>query len=167
MKKILFGLFSILFAMTIFNCEKDDICEEGTPTTPRLIVEFYDNNNPTVKKNVTNLAVVGENMTDSLKFNGVSKIEIPLKTNANNSNFSFVFDSANSNTSLINNDNVEVNYLRNDVFISRACGYKTVFELDNSNGMEFTPDSNNWIKEIAIQNHNILNENEVHVKIFF
>lgn len=167
MKKILFGLFSILFALTIFNCEKDDICEEGTPTTPRLIVEFYDNNNPTVKKNVTNLAVVGENMTDSLKFNGVSKIEIPLKNNANNSNFSFVFDSANSNTSLINNDNVEVNYLRNDVFISRACGYKTVFELDNSNGMEFTPDSNNWIKEIAIQNHNILNENEVHVKIFF
>ncbi|SHI90361.1 DUF6452 family protein [Flavobacterium terrae] len=167
MKKILFGLFSILFAMTIFNCEKDDICEEGTPTTPRLIVEFYDNNNPTVKKNVINLAVVGENMTDSLKFNGVSKIEIPLKNNANNSNFSFVFDSANSNTSLINNDNVEVNYLRNDVFISRACGYKTVFELDNSNGMKFTPDSNNWIKEIAIQNHNILNENEVHVKIFF
>lgn len=167
MKKILFGLFSILFAMTIFNCEKDDICEEGTPTTPRLIVEFYDNNNPTVKKNVTNLAVVGENMTDSLKFNGVSKIEIPLKTDVNNSNFNFVFDSANSNTSLINNDNVEVNYLRNDVFISRACGYKTVFELDNSNGMEFIPDSNNWIKEIAIQNHNILNENEVHVKIFF
>ncbi len=153
--------------MTIFNCEKDDICEEGTPTTPRLIVEFYDNNNPTVKKNVTNLAVVGENMTDSLKFNGVSKIEVPLKTITNTSNFSFVFDSENSNTTLINNDNVEVNYLRNDVFISRACGYKTVFELDSANGMKFIPDSNNWIKEIAIQNPNILNENEVHVKIFF
>lgn len=153
--------------MTIFNCEKDDICEEGTPTTPRLIVEFYDNNNPTVKKTVTNLAVVGENMTDSLKFNGVSKIEVPLKTITNTSNFSFVFDSENSNTTLINNDNVEVNYLRNDVFISRACGYKTVFELDSTNGMKFIPDSNNWIKEIAIQNPNILNENEVHVKIFF
>ena len=167
MKKILFGLFSILFAMTIFNCEKDDICEEGTPTTPRMIIEFYDNNNPTAKKTVTNLAVVAQNITDTLLFNGVSKIEIPLKTNAENVNFNFVHDSKNTTVSLRNTDEVIANYTHNDVFISRACGYKTVFTLNNNDGLDFTADSDNWIKEIAIQNHNILNENEVHVKIFF
>ena len=167
MKKILFGLFSILFAMTIFNCEKDDICEEGTPTTPRMIIEFYDNNNPTAKKTVTNLAVVAQNITDTLLFNGVSKIEIPLKTNAENVNFNFVHDSKNTTVSLRNKDEVIANYTHNDVFISRACGYKTVFTLNNNDGLDFTADSDNWIKEIAIQNHNILNENEVHVKIFF
>ena len=167
MKKILFGLFSILFAMTIFNCEKDDICEEGTPTTPRMIIEFYDNNNPTAKKTVTNLAVVAQNITDTLLFNSVSKIEIPLKTNAENVNFNFVHDSKNTTVSLRNKDEVIANYTHNDVFISRACGYKTVFTLNNNDGLDFTADSDNWIKEIAIQNHNILNENEVHVKIFF
>ena len=167
MKKILFGLFSILFAMTIFNCEKDDICEEGTPTTPRMIIEFYDNNNPTAKKTVTNLAVVAQNITDTLLFNSVSKIEIPLKTNAENVNFNFVHDSKNTTVSLRNKDEVIANYTHNDVFISRACGYKTVFTLNDNNGLGFTADSDNWIKEIAIQNHNILNENEVHVKIFF
>lgn len=167
MKKILFGLFSILFAMTIFNCEKDDICEEGTPTTPRMIIEFYDNNNPTAKKTVTNLAIVAQNITDTLLFNGVSKIEIPLKTNAENVNFNFVHDSKNTTVSLRNTDEVIANYAHNDVFISRACGYKTVFTLNDNNGLGFTADSDNWIKEIAIQNHNILNENEVHVKIFF
>lgn len=167
MKKILFGFFSILFAMSFFNCEKDDICEDGTPTTPRMIIEFYDNNNPTAKKSVTNLAVVAQNITDTLLFNGVSKIEIPLKTNAENVSFNFVHDSKNTTVSLRNTDEVIANYTRSDVFISRACGYKTVFTLNDSNGLDFTTDTDNWIKEIAIQNHNILNENEVHVKIFF
>ncbi|GAA4769640.1 MULTISPECIES: DUF6452 family protein [Flavobacterium] len=167
MKKLLLSLLFTITAILLWNCEKDDICEDGTPTTPRMIIEFYDNNNPTTKKTVTNLAVVAQNVTDTLLFNGVSKIEIPLKTNAENVIFNFVHDSKNATVSLRNTDEVIANYTRNDVFISRACGYKTVFTLNDSNGLDFTPDSDNWIKEIAIQNQNILNENEVHVKIFF
>ncbi len=167
MKKLLLALLFTITTILLWNCEKDDICEDGTPTTPRMIIEFYDNNNPTTKKTVTNLAVVAQNVTDTLLFNGVSKIEIPLKTNAENVIFNFVNDSKNATVSLRNTDEVIANYTRNDVFISRACGYKTVFTLNDSNGLDFTPDSDNWIKEIAIQNQNILNENEVHVKIFF
>lgn len=166
MKKFLLALLFAITAILLWNCEKDDICEDGTPTTPRMIIEFYDNNNPTTKKTVTNLAIVAQNVTDTLLFNGVSKIEIPLKTNAENVIFNFVNDSKNATVSLRNTDEVIANYTRNDVFISRACGYKTVFTLNDSNGLDFTPDSDNWIKEIAIQNQNILNENEVHVKIF-
>lgn len=168
MKKILFGLFTLLFALSFWNCEKDDICEEGTPTTPKLIIEFYDNASPTNKKMVTDLKVTADGMTTSLDFNAVSKIELPLKTDANVLNYSFVLDSKNTNTSLQNPDVITINYTRKDVYISRACGYKTIYELNaNPNGMVRTPDSDNWVKEINIQKFTIENENETHVKIFF
>ncbi|MES2811555.1 MAG: DUF6452 family protein [Bacteroidota bacterium] len=168
MKKILFGLFTLLFALSFWNCEKDDICEEGTPTTPRLIIEFYDNVSPTNKKTVTDLKVTADGMTTSLEFNGVSKIELPLKTDADVVNYTFVLDSKNADTSLQNPDQITINYTRKDVYVSRACGYKTVYELNpNPNGMVRTPDSDNWVKEINIQKFTIENENETHVKIFF
>jgi len=168
MKKILFGLFTLLFALSIWNCEKDDICEEATPTTPKLIIEFYDNASPTNKKNVTNLKVTADGMLSSLDFDAVSKIELPLKTDVNLVDYSMVFDSKNADVALQNEDKITLNYTRKDVYISRACGFKTVYELNpNPNGIILTTDTNNWIKEITIQKFTIENENEVHVKIFF
>lgn len=164
MKKILFGLFSVLFTISLFNCEKDDICEEGTPITPRMIIEFYDNNNPTNKKSVTDLKVTANGITSSLEFNAVSKIELPLKVNENTVNYSFVLNSKSSTIAL--EDKIDINYTRKDVYISRACGYKTVFTLNSPNGMVLnTPKK--WIQEIAVQESTIENENETHVKIYF
>lgn len=168
MKKILFGLFALLFGFSLWNCEKDDICEQGTPTTPRLIVEFYDNGNPSVKKAVTNLALSNAAVTDTLVFNGVSKIQVPLKTNDQSVVYHLTYDYHNTTPSLINTDEVTLNYTHNDIFISRACGYKTVYKLnDNPNGMVLTTDASNWIKEINIQKFVLENENETHVKIYF
>lgn len=168
MKKILFALFTLLFAFSIWNCEKDDICEDGTPTTPKLIIEFYDNSSPTNKKNVTDLKVTAEGMTSSLEYNAVSKIELPLKTVADQVNYNLVFDSKNADVALQNEDKIAINYTRENIYISRACGFKTVYKLNpNPNGMSFIPDTDNWIKEITIQKFTIENENETHVKIFF
>ncbi|WP_310555387.1 DUF6452 family protein [Flavobacterium sp.] len=167
MKKWKIFFILILIATFIWSCEKDDICEAGTPTTPKMIVEFYDNFNPNSKKTVTDLTIVAENSTDSLRFNGVSKIEIPLKTFADNTKYKFIINDGNPIPSLINDDFITLNYTRKDLFISRACGFKTVFELTNPNGIVLTTDSNNWIKGIDIQQYNILNENEVHAKLFF
>lgn len=166
MKKILFSLFTIVFALGFFNCEPDDICEQGTPTTPKLIVEFYDNASPTVRKNVTNLGIIANGMSTGILFDGVSKIQVPLKTDADKVNYDFVLNSTTTTPTPIT-DKITINYTRKDVFISRACGYKTNFELNaNPNGMVLnTP--KNWIKEINIQKFTIENENETHVKIFF
>lgn len=165
MKKILLGLFTILFAMTLFNCEKDDICEDGTPTTPRLIVEFYDNNNPSNLKTITDLGIKATGMSTGILFTNTSKIQVPLKTDQNTVSYDFVLDSQTPGIAIT--DNITINYTRNDVYISRACGYKTSFTLnDNPNGMVLnTP--KNWIQEITIQKFIIENENEIHVKIFF
>ncbi|SNA87428.1 DUF6452 family protein [Flavobacterium psychrophilum] len=168
MKKLKIIAIAVFIANLFLGCEKDDICEAGTPTTPRMIVEFYDNLNPTAKKMVTNLGIIAEGMTTGILKNNVSKIEVPLKTTADITKYSFIYDSKNTNASLQNTDEITLNYTRTDLFISRACGYKTVFSLlDNPNGIVKTIDTNNWIKEIVIQKYKILNEDEVHVKIFF
>lgn len=162
--KIFFIL--ILIANSFWSCEKDDICESTTATTPRLIVEFYDDLNPTVKKNVTNLVVSSSDVIEVLSFSGVSKIEIPLKTTENITKFAFRLTSDTTIPVLLNEDLVELNYNRKDIFISRACGYKTIFTLNTTNGFNQISDADNWLKTITIVQPNILNENEVHVKIF-
>lgn len=167
MKKILLALFITVFTLVFTNCEKDDICEEGTPTTPQMVIEFYDNSNPSQKKNVTNLGIVADGFTEGMLFNGVSKIMIPLKTNDQFLKYKFVFDATNTNVSLQNEDVVDINYSKKDLYISRACGFKSVFELNSTNGLFLYSDANNWIKEINIQNYSITTENDVHVKIFF
>jgi hypothetical protein len=167
MKKLIIVSILLITAFTLWNCEKDDICEAATPTTPRMIVEFYDNNNSTLPKSVTNLGVIADSQTTGLLFNDVSKIQVPLKTIDDISKFSFIFDATNTNVTLQNEDKLVINYTRKDTYISRACGYKTLFTLNNPNGIVLTPDTNNWIKQITIQQYNIVNENEVHVKIFF
>ena len=166
MKKILYFLLPFTFGLS--SCEKDDICEDGTPTTPKLIIEFYDNDNPTNTKNVTDLKVTAEGMTTSLEYNAVSKIELPLKTDADLVKYNLVFNSKNADVALQNEDKITINYNRKDIYISRACGFKTLYNLNaNPNGMVLTTDPDNWIKEITIQKFTIENENETHVKIFF
>ena len=56
MKKIIALL--LLFS-AIISCERDDICPESTPTTPRLIIRFYDNTELSETKRVINLQVTG------------------------------------------------------------------------------------------------------------
>lgn len=166
MKKWKIFFIVILIANFFWSCEKDDICESTTPTTPRMIVEFYEDVNPTVKKSVSNLVVSSPDIVQILSFNNVSKIEIPLKTTDNITKFAFRLTSAATIPVLLNEDLVELNYTRKDVFISRACGYKTVFTLNNTDGFNLISDPDNWIKNITILQPNILNENEIHVKIF-
>ena len=55
--------FVVLFiAVSLINCERDDICAYTTSTTPRLIIEFYDTDEPDDLKNVPRLTVYGEGM---------------------------------------------------------------------------------------------------------
>ncbi len=163
------------------GCEKDDICDPNTPTTPRLIIEFYDDANPTVKKNVVNLRVTEVLTNKSVVFNeslietnearyllNASKLSLPLKTGEDDVKYSFALNYGAAPGE--NVDFFEVNYTRENVYVSRACGYKTIFTLRNTNPIinsdNTTPDSE-WIKGINIETNAIANENETHVKIYF
>lgn len=167
MKKIAFIIMSLLLAVSFWNCEKDDICAEGTPVTPRVIIEFYNAATPTVLKNVTNLGVIEPTLPTGFSFTAVSKIEAPLKTTADVTTLQFIQNGSDTDTTNDNIDVISFNYQRVDKFVSRACGFKTLFYLNETNPVVLTADGNNWIQNIVVTQPNIENENEVHVKIYF
>jgi len=163
-----FGIL-LFFAICLCSCEKDDICDPATSTTPRLIIQFYDFTNPSVPKNVTNLTIQGIDQSLPLAtFNGVNKIQLPLKILDTNTKYSLVLNSL--NTTFSNQDFLEFNYSTQNVYISRACGFKSIFALNTNNGVILTdallPDAL-WIKGIAIQTNSINDENTTHIKIYF
>lgn len=168
MRKFSLILLVLLLAVSFWNCEKDDICADGNANTTFMVIEFYDATNPTVLKEVTNLGVGDPAFVTRFSFTGVSKIEVPLRTNATTSTLNFIENGGDEDdTSDDNPDMVTFNYETNNVYVSRACGYKTVFQLNDINPVEFVPTAGSWIQNVVVSQPNITNENEVHVKIYF
>lgn len=184
MKKI-FALL-LLLAFTLPGCEKDDICDADTPTTPRLVIEFYSYTDPDVLRAVTNLKVIADGQTNGIVFNeagtdvtrylaNVNKIAVPLDTSADTINYQFILNANSNDPSTIYTDTLQFNYTRQTVFISRACGFSVVFNLNSSNDSPnpFVLNSDpaatqgTWIKNITVENYNLISENEIHLKIYF
>ncbi|RAR47293.1 DUF6452 family protein [Flavobacterium lacus] len=163
-------IFFLLLTTGLFSgCEKDDICADGTPTTPRLIIEFYSKDNSTVRKIVANLKIQGEGAATTLNFNQVDTIELPLKTNENFTNYSFNINST-SSTATNNTDLIRFNYIVNDIYVSRACGFKSFFNLNLANGVVKTnPEGDDffWIENVEIVKSNVETEEDVHIKMYF
>ncbi len=168
MKKYKIILALVLIASLNFGCEKDDICAEDI-TTPRLVITFINITDRTSLKPVNNLEVRGVGLTDSLAvFNNVSTISIPLKTGADFTEYSFELFS--NNPEIANTDFIRFNYTRDEVFVSRACGYKTLFTTAENTPFvltDATPADGNWIREITVNQTDIINEDETHVNIFY
>lgn len=167
MKKIISLLVVSVFLF--ISCEKDDICSATTSTTPRLVIQFYDINNPSVLKNASNLKVIGEGMSEGIDFNGNGNtVSIPLKTTENTTTYQFILNSTSS--TFKNEDVIRFDYSYENVYVSRACGFKTLFDLDPITPYTHT-DANIpnvlWIKAISVEKKTIDNENETHVKIYF
>lgn len=161
-------LFLILLTSFFFSgCEKDDICDAATPTTPKVVIEFYDIADPTTLKNVVNLGVIAPGFTNGFGFPNTSNIKVPLKTFEDSSVLYFIQNGSAEPTSDDNQDEVTFNYTRKSAYVSRACGYKTLYTLDATNPVVVTADGNNWIQNITVSQPNIENENETHVKIYF
>lgn len=173
MKKIILLLFVI--ALSFSGCEKDDICDADTVTTPRLVISFYDANNPSELKEVTNLTIIGEGMTEGVTYesstliNG-STVSIPLKTDANATTFSFILNYGSTTATLVNEDVLKFTYVREELFVSRACGFKTNYTLDPQTPYvhsDAATADQKWIQYIAVKNSIIANENETHLEIYF
>ncbi|WP_348799585.1 DUF6452 family protein [Flavobacterium adhaerens] len=179
MKKILAFLMILGFASS--SCEPDDICDPNTPTTPRMLVQFYDYNNPSKLKDVTTLKIIGEGMTEGVVLSpsasgdaqyvtSGNNILLPLNTNTDQVKYKFILFYGNKNPLFVNEDNLEFNYTRENSYVSRACGFKTTFELNAKSPFVLTDAETAdqmWIKHVIIEQRNITYENETIVKIFF
>ncbi|WP_139959619.1 DUF6452 family protein [Flavicella sediminum] len=148
MKKYVFALFVALVG--IYSCEIDDFC--SLETTPRLIISFYDVEDPTEYKEVPLYAWANE--MDSI-YNAVivDSIYIPLDPSANSITYKL------SHTKEV--DQIDFTYEVDDVFVSESCGFKSTFK-----NLKIVSNTNVWIQRIDISNAIIENETQAHVKIY-
>ena len=149
MKKYL--ILIILLTISIPGCEKDDICLEET--TPDLIIRFYDFENRTAYKQVTNLTVWAIDKDSIYTNQALDSIYIPLDINSNNTFYNLQSGS--------NVDEITFAYNRSDVYVSRSCGYKTIYE-----NLQIENNTSNWIKEIEINNTTVDNDTIAQITIF-
>ena len=156
MKK--YYLFLSLIALLISSCEKDDFCIE--PITPNMIIRFYNATNISETKAVNDLTINISNL-DSIYTNvSLDSIVIPLDVTSNQIIYNF--------SSGTNVDILTIDYEIEEVFVSRSCGFKAIF-----NNVTITSDvSNDWIigltetLENTITIPTINDESAAHVKIF-
>ena len=154
--------------MVLFSsCERDDLCAEDTLTTPKLIIKFFDIVTGSEVKAPNELLIRPIAFPDSIFFpTNVDSIAIPLQTDSPITEYEFTIDSDTTNDDTVpNKDTISFQYTVEQEYISSACGFRATF-----NGLDFTGPqqdvTENWIKQIDIQNRNITDEQDIHVFIF-
>ena len=148
--KVLLICFFILF-----SCEPDDLCLETYPDTPKLIIKFFDN--VSQESTIINNLIIEDIDRNLVLYNGTTdSISIPLNYRKQQTSLNFIY-----NTNL---DKVYVNYGTNEVFVSKGCGYRMEYLLEN---IIVENDNENWISSLEILNENVVEELNHHVKIFF
>lgn len=143
----------IILITTFLSCEKDDICIDAI--TPNLIIRFYNDTLPTELKSVEldSIWVINKDKLSAYKGVTTDSIAIPLDFTEDTTKYIL------ENNSVI--DTIEFFYSRSDIFVSRSCGYKTIFE-----NLQINNNTNNWVKSITINNTTISDEKAAHINIY-
>lgn len=148
MKKLV--LFFIAFLFIFTSCEDDDFCND--PTTPRLIIVFYDKDNTSTKLAVP-IYVWAEGKDSIYNLVSTDSILLPLDTKEPFSRYRF------SKERVV--DTLDLSYTTSDFFVSEACGYIALF-----NDFGVNNSTNNWIDHMEIDITKIEDETETHIKIY-
>lgn len=158
--------------MLLTNCERDDICPPTTSTTPNLRIQFFDINNQESSKVVNGLAIRAVGQQDYIVFNSdVSSAAIPLSFEAEGVlttlRLEVIKDAELFNdeddTTEPNIDIIKLTYTPQFLYVSRACGYKAVF---NDLQLSIENDGDTWIFNYDILFNNIENEDEPHITLY-
>lgn len=157
------GIITVL--LLIQSCQYNDICPGDTPGTPRLLIQFFDNQRPGLIKPVEgfNAKVVGDTAYYFAAPINDSVAALPLRTDRKKTTYELVLHQDDSTR--IKRDTITFTYTPEDAFISRACGFKSVF---TNLGVEWTPTQNGWIgnRRIADTTKQIKNERKASLYIY-
>ncbi|KJD33071.1 hypothetical protein PK35_08895 [Tamlana nanhaiensis] len=173
-KTVILLLFLVISSI---SCEKDDICGSADATTPRLIIDLYNAESPENKKNANDLIVSGIDNDFALSgyfVNDVNQLVLPLRTDTNITQYELMLDATlNDNDTPDdatddyyegNIDTITVNYVPVEVYVSRACGYKTIYTEVT---LTIEDDDDNWLlsRQPLTDNQSVENEDETHFNI--
>ena len=151
-KKIFLYFLLIMF---LFNCEKDDICIEGSENTNRINITFIDYSNKQPKSiDLNSIRGIG---IDSI-IEGISgtNLKLPLKVNSSKTKYLLEFNQ--------DIDTLVIFHKTIHYYLNRSCGYISNFivkpdtEISKDYGL---------IKEISIENESIFNEEKTNILIHY
>lgn len=160
----LLGIIGVFFMVQ--SCQYNDICTAETPGTPKLLIQFYNADRPGLLKEVEgfNAKAIGDTayyfespVTDTI-------VALPLNTNASKTSYEFVIYQDDSTK--IKRDTISFTYKTEDVFISRACGFKDIF---TDFEVEWELSNTGWIKNRRIidTTKRITNERKAPLYIYY
>lgn len=168
--KYIFIPIVIILIGTNLSCERDDICPASTPTTPRVKIVAYDDIIRENRKNVFGLRIEGVGMDTALEgYDIVSEDDLilPLRTDTTVTQYSLRKDTKINTDGTFdgNQDIITIKYTTEEVYVSRACGYKTIFK---NVSLTIEKDDDNWIqsRQATNENQSVEDEKEAHFSIF-
>jgi len=147
-------VFYLLILVSVVCCEPDDLCAESVADTPDLVIRFYDADQPEQLKPVSSLTATGQDLETSLVFQETDSIALPLRVNNNQTDFILTKDEV--------EDVLDIQYTRSDHYISRGCGFKTLFSVENLQIKE----PYNWIQSVELITPEVVHDTLAHVKIY-
>ena len=154
----------VCLCFLFFGCEKDDICNEGTPGTPKLVIRFYDQENPTETKGLPGIKIQYIAQEYPLyELTSSDSIALPMDLSTNATRYAFILPT--STASLTVADTLQFNHhMRIDEYTRRACGYKASFQLIDP--PVSTTNSASWFIRAEILTDTISNEEQAHLAIY-
>jgi len=168
--KYIFSLTCFFIVIVSVSCERDDICAEGTPTTPFLIVKFINDETQieTDIKTPVELQIRAVGLDSVLNIGTVrDSILIPLKTNNTSTEFEFTINADTMNDMIpANTDIVNFQYTPVEEYVSSACGFRVIYNAITTNVTNEEEEGGNWIKGISVQRTNVTDEATAHIFIF-
>jgi hypothetical protein len=151
-----------LYVLIFQACEKDDICIEGTPGTPRMVVRFLDQENPSTFKALSNIQIQGVGKENVYSSQNIDSIALPLDLGKGFTRYAFILPSSTATNTVA--DTLEFNYSRKDRYLNRACGI--ISELILAPTAVIPINSPQWFQGYTVILDTLSNENQAHLAIY-
>ena len=154
-------LFMFIFFIAI-ACEKDDVCNEGTEGTPRVVINFYDHNNPDQLKAVSSFSFIEVNQDKAYRILSGSSTALPMDLSKNFTRYAVIIRNDEDN---FITDTLQFNHGdRRDIYSRRACGFSAEYRLmDPPITVIGSP---TWYIRSTILLDSIRNEDQAHLAIY-
>jgi|TARA_B110000285_G_scaffold235248_1_gene315835 hypothetical protein len=153
--------FTLIYGFLFFTCEKDDICISSVDESPDLVILLLDSLNPKQKKSPYGFTIRAIGNEKPLRESSGDSLALPLNFQENATQFEFVLNVGSENENI---DTLQINYMRIDKFINKACGYRANFILQTP-PVKLLNSGNNWIKGFTILKDTISDEKAAHLGI--
>lgn len=157
MKVNITNLLAFLFLLAIVtSCEENDICLEGK--TPQLILKLHSLSNPEQKLDSLYVFKESQEKVFLPVVEGIGKDSISIPLSMEPSTQTRLIFTTRKNSPHQNADTIVLHYDYQQVFTSKACGFRVVYK-----NLNVELNSNHFIKSFNILRNEITDQTTAHI----